>query len=136
MLKLSASMVKKMMEVDGSLNFFRVALVESMSFVKPVMTDEEFNAFITEILDEVNIPKKMTAIYQEYYSADDVLNLIAFFKSTTGKKVLNVSNKLIPKININTQLIAAELMVVALKKLSDKDDPKPPDQPPESQDLT
>ena len=81
MLKLSVPMVKKMMEVDGSLKFFRIALTESMGFVRTKMPDDDFDKFISEILEEVNIPKKMSAIYQQYYTADDVLNLITFFKS-------------------------------------------------------
>jgi hypothetical protein len=118
MLKLSSQMVRKMMEVDGSLNFFKIALIDSMSFVRKTLSDSEFEKFITEIMQEVDVPKKMAVIYQEYYTVDDVLALIAFFKSSTGKKVLKFQTQIMPKVTINTQLIAAEMMVIALRKLA------------------
>lgn len=114
-------MVKKLMEVDGSLNFFRVALTESMSFTKKMMPEEkDFQAFIDEILSEVNIPKKMAVIYKEYYEADDILALISFFRSPTGKKIIKFQSQVLPRVTINTQLIAAEMMVVALRKIAER----------------
>jgi len=120
MLKLSTQMVKKLMEVDGSMNFFKIALEDTMSFAKGLMSTEEFQAFITEIINEVNVPKKMAAVYKEYYEADDILALISFFKSSTGKKLLRLQPQMLPKVSINTQLIAAEMMVVALRKVAER----------------
>lgn len=120
MLKLSAQMVKKLMEVDGSMSFFRVALEDAMSFAKGLMSPEEFQTFVTEILNEVNVPKKMAIVYKEYYEADDILALISFFKSSTGKKLLRLQPQILPKVSINTQLIAAEMMVIALRKVAER----------------
>jgi hypothetical protein len=120
MLKLSTQMVKKLMEVDGSMNFFKIAIEDTMSFAKNLMSPEEFQAFIIEILNEVNVPKKMATVYKEYYEADDILALISFFKSSTGKKLLRLQPQMLPKVSINTQLIAAEMMVVALRKVAER----------------
>jgi len=141
MLKLSAPMVRKMMEVDGSLKFFKMVLTESMSFMKSKITDDEFDKFIAEILEEVNIPNKMSSIYQQYYTAEDVLNLITFFKSSTGKKVIKVQNQVVPKLSINTQIIAAEMMVIALRKIAQINTevlppPKDEDESGEDEELT
>lgn len=120
MLKLSTQMVKKLMEVDGSMNFFRLALEDTMSFTKGLMSPEDFQTFVTEILNEVNIPKKMAVVYKEYYEADDILALISFFRSSTGKKLLRLQPQMLPKVSINTQLIAAEMMVIALRKVAER----------------
>lgn len=124
------------MEVDGSLKYFRLALVEMMAFATKKMDELEFQKFIDETLVEVDIPKRMAGLYSKYYTADDIMSLTAFFKTSTGKKVLKFQTKLLPKVNFQTQLIAAEMMVVALRKLASNNiiQPDPEDEVDEDGD--
>jgi len=113
-------MVKKLMDVDGTSYSFRTALTNSLYFLRKMVSEEEFEAFIEEILSEVDIAQRMKPIYAEYYDAEDILNFIAFFKTGTGKRFLKFQSKLLPKVSIGCQLVATELLVVALKKAQDK----------------
>ena len=53
---------------------------------------EEVNAVIGEHMAELKTP--MTALYDKYYTADDIKQLLAFYSSDIGKKVISVTPSL------------------------------------------
>ena len=93
--------IVKMQQLNGSADAMFSQIVMQFKSVKPGVTDEQWAAVKKDVYDvEVaELNKQLIPIYKKHFTQDEVLAIIAFYESPTGKKLAE-----------KTPLIAGESM--------------------------
>lgn len=101
-LQISTPMIKKLMDVCGSnalsKEVMKALAIASSNLLKLQLTEEEIQQIVEMELDNKEFLNEITKIYAEHLSANDILNMISFYKSSTGKNYIKY------QIDINTKI--------------------------------
>ena len=93
--------IVKMQQLNGSADAMFSQIVMQFKSVKPGVTDEQWAAVKKDVYDvEVaELNKQLIPVYKKHFTQEEVLAIIAFYESPTGKKLAE-----------KTPLIAGESM--------------------------
>src|SRR6478609_8903560 len=86
--------VKKLIEMTGSLGSMNAAKAQVMKIIpqeKQAAFSKDFDAAMPALYD------KMTKIYMEMYTKEDVKAILAFYETPVGKKMASKSSELVEK---------------------------------------
>lgn len=118
--KPSKAMVEKLLKTQGMKlkldNFIKLSTIRFMlPFLDPSEPlDQKIKKIESQIDDDLAI-EAFTRVYAKYFSASELMDLIAFYKTPTGQKLSSIQNKIAVDIVDVAQEIIGKLVLKNLK---------------------
>jgi hypothetical protein len=91
-LKPSKAMVDKLMGLDGSKRalerLVRQCATSALANFRPFLNDADIKKIVERNLKGIDTPARMLPVYAKHFDGNDLVNLIAFYQSPTGLKLI------------------------------------------------
>jgi len=118
--KPSKAMVNKLLEVSGmrdSLKTYVRSAVENASeiFLRN-MDESKKEELVDKLMADEEYVDAFSAVYAEYLTASEVLDLIAFHKSPTGQKMISLQTTLTKSLVDTTQELIGNMYIKIMAK--------------------
>ena len=118
--KPSKAMVSKLMEINGmraSLKTFVRSAVENASEIFLKNLDEgKKEEFVERLINDNDYVDAFSGIYAEYFTANEVLDLISFCRSPTGQKMTSLQATIAQRLIDATQELIGNTYVKIMAK--------------------
>ena len=127
-MKPSLAMTDKLITVDGTKQLLedlaREGAEQALSPFYGFFNDEEMEDIIASATETVSIPQRVQPTYGEQFDGEDMLNMIAFFKTPTGEKMARARSPLMLRFMMALNQVVGEVSTAcvkeALKRVIDK----------------
>jgi hypothetical protein len=129
-MKPSLAMTDKLITVDGTKKLLedlaREGAEQSLSPFYGFFNEEEMEDIIASATETVSmpLPQRVQSTYGEQFNGEDMLNMIAFFKTPTGKKMAGARSPLMLRFMMALNQVVDEVSTAcvkeALKRVIDK----------------
>lgn len=125
----SPAMVEKLTRLNGYRKVFDLMMREYPLLIALPYLPKDGSAH--ELLEQYQRPEELATafvkIYGKHYTADEVLDLIAFFKSPAGKKFVEVDEKMRVELRDATIKVATNIAIDLVRRNRDNLDNPPYD---------
>lgn len=88
--KISSAMIEKLIalnQIAAACKDVYTRIAEA-SFVDTEFSEDTKKEIVEDVLQRIDMVSDFRTLYSKYYNADDIMNLIAFYRTETGKKLL------------------------------------------------
>lgn len=136
----SRAMVTKLLKVNGyAAKFDHLMRNYPILVAAPYVDKERAKEVVEKLQRPDDLMKQFQQIYTNHLTADDILNLIAFYKTTAGQKLVEHDEKIRMEMGEAALKIAVEIAVDLVREMTPKPPPKNdiefPDEFPDSVDF-
>jgi len=122
--KPSIKMVEKLTEVNGIGKVYRdlvasTATLIALPYLIGKVLPEDLEAVIRRHMDDGEVNAVLHAVYEQIFSADEVLDIIAFLKTPSGQKLLekdSVARDLLSKTTPDFAIRIASNAIMSIQK--------------------
>ena len=118
-MKPSLAMTDKLITVDGTKRLLedlaREGAEQSLSPFYGFFDDKEMEDIIASATD-INIPQQVQSTYGEQFDGEDMLNMIAFFKTPTGEKMARARSPLMLRFMMSLNQVIDEVSTACVKE--------------------
>lgn len=111
--------IRKLLEVTGAAQLSKQVmdqLIPSFKQTAPNVPEEFWTAFMDEI-DMDELINKIVPLYDKYYSNEELIQLIKFYETPVGKKVVSVTPVLMQESMMIGQQWGFEISQKVIEKL-------------------
>jgi hypothetical protein len=114
-------MVKKLVELtDIKAHLVRSVNELSMTYALPWITSlpalEQEELFRKHVLSDADADDILFKAYSRIYTASEIMDMIAFFKSVTGQKMVKTSSRVAHEVSSSAQDKAGSLAMCIIKE--------------------
>ena len=112
--KPSVPMIKKLMSANGYSEKIEEGLKKYVSsLITPLcqdMSEESIESMISKNMPQDVWIKEITKIYARYLSASDVCDILAFYKTEAGKKMMKHQDAILSEATVAMQTLLIEML--------------------------
>jgi hypothetical protein len=116
----SLAMTDKLITLDGTKKLLeslaREGAEQSLSPFYGFFSEEEMEDIISSATQDIGIPQQIQPTYGEHFDGDDMLNMIAFFKTPSGEKMARARSKLMLRFMLALNQVVDDVSMACVKE--------------------